>query len=133
MWCCRLEAMCTIVRSIVIRASLRCRLLALKVVSLQCRVIEGELILVENGSETGLRAGDCAAFPKGSGNGRHMVNRSGAMAVYLEVGSWQHEDLTTCADIDMMTSNADGRLARKDGHALCGARVRPSLVGFEGA
>jgi uncharacterized cupin superfamily protein len=34
-------------------------------------VIEGELTLVEDGGETVLRAGDCAAFPKGSGNGHH--------------------------------------------------------------
>jgi uncharacterized cupin superfamily protein len=28
-----------------------------------------------------LRAGDCAAFPKGSGNGHRLINKSGAMAV----------------------------------------------------
>ena len=44
-------------------------------------VLEGELTLIEDGGETVLRAGDCAAFPKGSGNGHHMINRSGAMAV----------------------------------------------------
>jgi len=27
-----------------------------------------------------LRAGDCAAFAKGSGNGHHLINRSDAMA-----------------------------------------------------
>ena len=78
-------------------------------------VLEGELILVEDGGETVLRAGDCASFAKGSGNGHHMINRSGAMAVYLEVGSRQLADLTTCSDIDMMSSNADGRFVRKDG------------------
>src|SRR5438876_477556 len=50
-------------------------------------VLEGELTLIEDGGETVLRAGDCAAFPKGSGNGHHMINRSGAMAVYVEGGS----------------------------------------------
>ena len=78
-------------------------------------VLEGELTLIEDGGETVLRAGDCAAFPKGSGNGHHMINRSGAMAVYLEVGSRQPEDLTTCSDIDLMSSNADGRFVHKDG------------------
>jgi uncharacterized cupin superfamily protein len=34
-----------------------------------------------------LRAGDCATFPKGTGNGRHLINKSSAMAAYLEVGS----------------------------------------------
>jgi len=78
-------------------------------------VLEGELTLIEDGGETVLRAGDCAAFPKGSGNGHHMINRSGAMAVYLEVGSRQPADVTTCSDIDMMSSNADGRFVHKDG------------------
>src|SRR6186713_2286162 len=50
-------------------------------------VLEGELTLVEDHGETRLRAGDCAAFPKNSGNGHHLVNRSPAAAVYLEVGS----------------------------------------------
>ena len=78
-------------------------------------VLEGELILVEDEGETVLRAGDCATFPKGSGNGHHMINRSNAIAVYLEVGSRQRDDLTTCSDIDMMSSNADGRFVHKDG------------------
>ena len=40
-------------------------------------VLAGELTLIEDGGETVLRAGDCAAFPKNSGNGHHMINRSG--------------------------------------------------------
>ena len=78
-------------------------------------VLEGEVVLVEDGGETLLRAGDCAAFPKNSGNGHHLINRSSAMAVYLEVGSRQPPDLTTCSDIDMQSSNADGRFVHKDG------------------
>jgi len=78
-------------------------------------VLEGELVLVENEGETRLRAGDCAAFPKNSGNGHHLVNRSAVMAVYLEVGSRQPQDLTTCSDIDMQSANSDGRFVHKDG------------------
>jgi len=78
-------------------------------------VLEGELTLVEDGGATTLRAGDCAAFPKGSGNGHHLVNNSTALAVYLEAGSRQPQDLTTCSDIDLMSSNADGRFVHKDG------------------
>jgi uncharacterized cupin superfamily protein len=78
-------------------------------------VLEGELVLVEDGGETPLRAGDCAAFPKGSGNGHHLINRSAALAVYLEVGSRHPDDLTTCSDIDMKSANADGRFVHKDG------------------
>ena len=76
-------------------------------------------MLVEDDGETPLRTGDCAAFPKSSsnssGNGHHLVNRSSMMAVYLEVGSRQPQDLTTCSDVDMMSSNADGRFVHKDG------------------
>jgi uncharacterized cupin superfamily protein len=78
-------------------------------------VLEGELVLIEEEGETVLRAGDCAAFPKGTGNGHHMINRSAQAALYIEVGSRFHEDLTTCSDIDMMSANADGRFVRKDG------------------
>ena len=83
-------------------------------------LLEGEVMLVEDGGETLLRAGDCAAFPKGSGNGHHLINRSSTMAVYLEVGSRNPNDLTTCSDIDMMSSNADGRFVHKDGTPFSG-------------
>ena len=78
-------------------------------------VLEGELTLVENDGETVLRAGDCAAFPKGVANGHHMINRSSALAVYLEVGSRSPADVTTCSDVDMMSPAADGRFLHKDG------------------
>jgi uncharacterized cupin superfamily protein len=78
-------------------------------------VLEGELKLVENDGETVLRAGECAAFAKGTGNGHHLINESSATAVYLEIGSRNPNDLTTCSDADMMSSNADGRFVRKDG------------------
>jgi len=78
-------------------------------------VLEGELKLVEDDGAVVLRAGECAAFPKGSGNGHHLINESGAVAVYLEVGSRNPHDLTMCSDIDMMSANADGRFVRKNG------------------
>lgn len=78
-------------------------------------VLEGELVLVEDGAETLLRAGDCAAFPKNSGNGHHLINRSGAMAVYLEVGSRSPHDVIYGSDIDMKSASADGRFTRRDG------------------
>ena len=78
-------------------------------------VLEGELSLIEDGGETVLRAGDCAGFPKASGNGHHLVNKSDRMAVYLEVGSRAPADVTYCSDIDMMSANTDGRFVHKDG------------------
>jgi uncharacterized cupin superfamily protein len=81
-------------------------------------VLEGELKLVEDDSETWVRAGECAAFPKGSGNGHHLINESSNTVVYLEVGSRHPDDLTTCSDIDMMSANSDGRFVRKDGSPI---------------
>lgn len=78
-------------------------------------VLEGELVLIEDGGETRLRAGDCAAFPKNSGDGHHLINRSDATAVYLEVGSRSAADVITCSDIDMISPASDGRFLHKDG------------------
>lgn len=78
-------------------------------------VLEGELTLIEDGTETLLRKGDCATFAKNSGNGHHLINRSTSVALYLEVGSRQPDDLTTCSDIDLMSANSDGRFVHKDG------------------
>jgi uncharacterized cupin superfamily protein len=78
-------------------------------------LLAGELTLVEDDGEAVLRAGDCACFPKGTGNGHHLKNSGAVQAVYLEVGSRQAEDLTTCSDIDLMSYNKDGRWLHKDG------------------
>jgi uncharacterized cupin superfamily protein len=78
-------------------------------------VLEGELTLIGDDGETLLREGDCAAFPNGTGNGHHMINKSDGMAIYLEVGSRQPADIITCSDVDLMSTNADGRLVHKDG------------------
>ena len=77
-------------------------------------MLDGEVVLIEDGGETVLRAGDCAAFPKGSGNGNHMINRPDAVAIYLEIGSRSTDDLTTCSDIDIMSANSDGRSPKAD-------------------
>ena len=78
-------------------------------------ILEGELTLIEDEGETLLRAGDCAAFPKGTGNGHHMINRSHTIAVYLEIGSRSPVDVITCSDINMMSPSSDGRFLHKDG------------------
>lgn len=78
-------------------------------------VLSGELTLVEDSALVLLLAGDCAAFPKGSGNGHHLQNRGTTEAVYLEIGSRHPDDLTTCSDIDLMSFNRDGAFVHKDG------------------
>ncbi|SDP75717.1 cupin domain-containing protein [Phyllobacterium sp. OV277] len=84
-------------------------------------ILEGEVTLIEDGGETILKAGDCATFAKNTGNGHHMINRSSAMAVYLEVGSRNPQDLITCSDIDMMSASSDGRFVHKDGTPYTGS------------
>jgi uncharacterized cupin superfamily protein len=78
-------------------------------------VLVGELVLIEDGGETLLRAGDCAGFAKNSGNGHHLINRAATDAVYLEVGSRSPIDVITCSDIDMISPSTDGRFLHKDG------------------
>jgi uncharacterized cupin superfamily protein len=78
-------------------------------------VLEGELTLIEDEGETLLRAGDCAAFAKGSGNGHHLINRSGEMAVYLEIGARSAADIVEYSDIDMRIARSDERFVHKNG------------------
>jgi uncharacterized cupin superfamily protein len=78
-------------------------------------ILEGEVTLVEDGGETVLRKGDCATFPKNSANGHHLINKFSTVAVFLEIGSRQLEDVTTYSDIDMMISSVDDQFVHKDG------------------
>lgn len=51
------------------------------------RVLEGELTLISNEGETVLSAGMITGFKAGVENAHHLVNRSGAQARFLVVGS----------------------------------------------
>jgi uncharacterized cupin superfamily protein len=77
-------------------------------------VLEGEVVLVTEGSEEVLRAGACAAFLPGDADGHHLQNRSGVPARVLEIGSaGLKEDETFYPDVDLH-ANASGYF-RKDG------------------
>ena len=82
-------------------------------------VLEGEVVLVEDEGETVLRAGDCAGFKAGVQNGHHLVNRSGASARLLTVGTRDDGDHGEYSDIDMrfLPGRYSGRggFTRKDG------------------
>ena len=65
-------------------------------------VLSGEVVLVTDAGEEVLRAGDCAAFPAGDGNGHHLVNRSGADATLLEIGTRSNGDHAVYPDIDLL-------------------------------
>jgi uncharacterized cupin superfamily protein len=77
-------------------------------------VLEGEVVLVTEGSEETLRAGDCVGFLPGNPDGHHLQNRSCAPARILEIGSANlRNDETDYPDVDLRAS-ASGYF-RKDG------------------
>ena len=79
-------------------------------------MIAGEAVLIEEGEETRLRAGDIAAFPKGLANGHHLVNRSDKPCVFVAIGKPAAGDCHY-PDVDLRLDGATGRFTRKDGIA----------------
>jgi uncharacterized cupin superfamily protein len=83
------------------------------------QVLQGEVVLVTDGGEEPMRAGDCAGFKAGERNGHCLQNRSNAEAVLLVVGSRSDEDHGEYSDIDMVFTagrySAKGTYRRKDG------------------
>jgi uncharacterized cupin superfamily protein len=82
-------------------------------------MVEGEAVLIEDAGETLLKAGEAAAFPAGAAVGHHLVNRSTADAVFLEIGTRTAADRVTYTGlgIDLVAVNeGDGwRYVRKSG------------------
>lgn len=80
-------------------------------------VLEGELVLIEDGGETLLKAGDAAGFKANTRNGHHLVNRSTRDAVYLEIGTRATHERAEYPDIDMRMVRDDSgfRYLHKDG------------------
>ena len=79
-------------------------------------VLEGEVVLVTNGGEQVLRAGDCAGYPAGTEDAHHFINRSDAPARYLEVGNREAADKAFYPDDDLMyAEDQDGVYVHKDG------------------
>jgi uncharacterized cupin superfamily protein len=80
-------------------------------------VLEGEVVLCEDGGETVLSAGEAAAWKAGVPNGHCFVNRSERRAVLIEIGTCAASECAHYSDVDMMVvRDADGsRFTRKDG------------------
>jgi uncharacterized cupin superfamily protein len=80
-------------------------------------VLEGELVLCEDGGETVLRPGDAAGWKAGVPNGHCLINRTSRDAVYLEIGSRAARETATYPDIDMRAERDDKgmRYVHKDG------------------
>ena len=47
-------------------------------------ILEGEVMLIEDDSETVLKPGDAAGFKANLPNGHHLVNKSGRDAIFLK-------------------------------------------------
>jgi uncharacterized cupin superfamily protein len=72
-------------------------------------VVEGEVVLVTDSGEEVLRAGDCAGFRAGIGDGHHLQNRSSRPALVLEIGSRRpDQDTVDYSDIDLRWTAAAG-------------------------
>jgi uncharacterized cupin superfamily protein len=76
-------------------------------------MLDGEAVLIEDDGRTILRAGDCAAWPKGDTNGHHLINESDADCVFVCVGGGKNEG-GGYSDVDMAFTS-DGRFVHKDG------------------
>ncbi len=65
-------------------------------------VTSGELVLVQDGGETVLRAGYAAGFKAGDPDGHHLPNRSGEVASFLAIGTREGSDICTYSDADLI-------------------------------
>jgi uncharacterized cupin superfamily protein len=83
-------------------------------------VLSGEVVLVTDAGEQTLRAGMCAGFPLGTGDGHHLVNRGAQPAVYLEISNRDPQDRAFYPDVDLQYNgaNAPQMFTRKDGSAF---------------
>ena len=66
-----------------------------------CYMISGEAILITSYGEETITAGMMMGWPRNVNNGHHLVNRSGADAVYMEVGMRVSNDVCHYPDIDL--------------------------------
>ncbi len=87
-------------------------------------VTQGECVLVQDAGETVMGVGDCVAFPANVPDGHHFINRSGAVAQFLVVGSKAKREVATYSDVDLVLTVEGGQasFAYKDGSTWEGPR-----------
>lgn len=81
-------------------------------------ILEGKPVLVTDAGEAPLEAGMCAGFRAGSGDAHHLVNRSDAEVLYLEIGDRSAGDRVVYPDDDLQAQlDAAGQwvFTHKDG------------------
>jgi len=80
-------------------------------------ILEGELVLREDGGETVLKPGEAAGWKAGVPNGHCLVNRTARDAVFLEIGTRAKRDRVDYPDIDLRNTKDEGgtRFLHKSG------------------
>jgi uncharacterized cupin superfamily protein len=78
-------------------------------------MLEGEAVLVETGSETVLRPGDCAVFPRDIDNGHHLINRGDRPCAFLAIDSRHGEGVCHYPDADLHYDAVNQCYSHKDG------------------
>ncbi|MGN6057498.1 MAG: cupin domain-containing protein, partial [Sphingomicrobium sp.] len=76
-------------------------------------MLSGEAVLVEDEGRTVLRAGDSAAWPKGTTNGHHLRNESDSDCTFIVIGGGKNTG-GGYSDIDLMFTS-ESRYVHKDG------------------
>jgi uncharacterized cupin superfamily protein len=85
-------------------------------------VLTGECTLVQDAGETPMRPGDCAAFPAGTPDGHHFINKTAQEARFLVIGSKMPREHATYSDVDLLADMNDGAITftHKDGTPYTG-------------
>jgi uncharacterized cupin superfamily protein len=80
-------------------------------------VLQGEVVLREDGGEIVLKPGDTAAWKAGVPNGHCLINRSDRDAVFIEVGTRAASERAHYSEVDMMVVRDEkgARYTRKNG------------------
>ena len=80
-------------------------------------ILSDEVVLISDGGEQVLRAGDTAGFAAGVADGHHLVNKGSEEAVYIEVGSRREGDVVEYPDIDLIYLQDSNGFTNKSGEA----------------
>ena len=76
-------------------------------------MLSGEAVLIEDDGRTVMTAGDCAAWPKGSTNGHHLINETDRDCSFLCMSGGKNTG-GGYSDIDMIFTT-EGTFAHRDG------------------
>ena len=78
-------------------------------------MLDGEAVLIEDGSETILGPGDIATFPRDVANGHHLINRSGRDCTFVAIDNRGTEGDCHYPDVDLRWNASDDSYTSKDG------------------